>query len=176
MHRKRTIALTCLIVAIVGAGAEKRQPPSLLGGRIMFTPPPADKWKPADHPANDSTAAFVAENHEGAMALQVLPSDAQLSGQMAQAIVRQLRDNRRRAKQKMALEPKVERDPRFALRIHEKIEEKDKIADQLHLYRDLGPRIVMLTVSALVTKDGDPKPVHKAGEDVLLSAKWVKKK
>src|SRR5206468_11909227 len=118
-----------------------------------------------------ATATFMRDDEGGAMALQVLPADAEISPRFGAALVRQLRENHKKANQKVTMPPKIESDKRFALRIHERYQDGEKEYDELHLYRDLGPRVAMVTVNTIVQKDKDAKQELKAGEDVALSAK-----
>jgi hypothetical protein len=94
---------------------------------------------------------------------------------MGGAVVRALRDAHKKADQKVLFGPKVEPDKRFALRVHEKYQAGDKVADELHLYRTVGPRVVMVTVNAWVSDEAGAKPIHAAGEDLLVSANWIAK-
>lgn len=103
----------------------------------------------------------------------MLPSDAEISPAMGGAIVRQLRQNHKNAGQKILMDPKVERDPRFDLRVHEKFEQDEKMVEQLHLYRKVGPRVLMVTANAQTDSQEKSKPVLKAAEDLALDAKWV---
>lgn len=173
----RHIGLAVLAsILSIGTAAGADAGPSLLGGRVTYAPPPEETWKEAHGPPGDATATFVRKDEGGAMALQVLPADAQISPQFGPALVRQLRENHKKANQKVTMPPKIESDKRFSLRIHERYQDGQKEYDELHLYRDLGPRVAMVTVNTIVEKDTDAKKELKAGEDVLLSAKWVKKK
>jgi hypothetical protein len=146
---------------------------SLIGGRLTFTPPPEDAWARATNVNSDDAAAYAARDEKGAIAIQVLPADAEMSPQMGGAVIRSLRDAHKKANQKILFGPKVEPDKRFTLRVHEKYEVDGKTADELHLYRNVGPRIVMLTVNAWVDDDHAAKPIHKAGEDLLVRARWA---
>ncbi|HEY2587236.1 MAG TPA: hypothetical protein VGI81_15935 [Tepidisphaeraceae bacterium] len=146
---------------------------SLIGGRLTFTPPPDDAWARATNVNADDAAAYGARDEKGAIAIQVLPADAEMTPQMGGAVVRSLRDAHKKANQNIVYGPKVEPDKRFALKVHEKYQVGEKTADELHLYRNVGPRVVMVTVNAWVTDDAAAKPVHQAGEDVLASAKWA---
>ena len=166
------------IFATMTLGAAEKSSPSasLLGGKLTYAPPPEENWERAEQPSGETVAAFRTKDHEAAMVMQALPQDAQMTPQMGPALVRQLRENHRKADQKLLIGPKIEPDKRFGLRIHERYQNGEKISDELHLYRDLGPRIVMVTANAIVKDDTDPKAVQKDAEEVLLSAKWVKKK
>lgn len=146
---------------------------SLIGGRLTFTPPPEDAWARATNVNSDDAVAYAAHSHMGAIAVQVLPADAEMTPQMGGAVVRSLRDAHKKANQKVLFGPKIEPDKRFTVRVHEKYEVDGKTADELHLYRNVGPRIVMVTVNAWVEDEPEAKPIHKAGEDLLASAKWA---
>jgi hypothetical protein len=92
-------------------------------------------------------------------------------------MTQQLRQNRRGAREEIVMFPKVERDPRFSIRIHEKYKTKDgKTADELHLFREVGKRAVSLAVQSLSTDEDHINAVHQQGEETLLSAKSQEKK
>ena len=146
---------------------------SLAGGRLRYTPPPDDTWQRAGNVNSDDAAAYAGRNHKGAIAIEVLPPDAEMTPEMGGAVVRALRDAHKKANQKMLFGPKVEADKRFALRVHEKYQSGDKVADEVHIYRTVGPRVVMLTVNAWVNDEAGAKAIHTAGEDVLVSAHWT---
>lgn len=178
MPRRVPIAILLLLVScqLIFSADEKpasSSDASLIGGRLRYLPPPDDTWERAHNVNADDAAAYAGRTHQGAIAIQVLPADAQMSPQMGGAVVRALRDAHKKADQKVLFGPKVEPDKRFALRVHEKYQSGDKIADELHLYRTVGPRVVMVTVNAWVTDEAGAKPIHVAGEDVLVSAKWI---
>lgn len=163
-----------LLSTLILAGEQNPASESLLGGKVEFAPPAADEWERAHTTGAGDVAAYMNKEHKGMIALQVLPADAEISPQMGGAIIRQLRQNHKQAGQKIVMDPKVERDPRFDLRVHEKFRQDDKTVDQLHLYRNLGPRVVMLTAQAQADSDEQSKPIFKAGETLALSARWVK--
>ena len=175
-NTKVGIALASLLLlsAVVLAANEKSEKESLLGGKVEFSPPPADEWQKAHVSGAADAAAYMSKDHKSLIALQVLPADAQVSPQMGGAIVRQIRENHKQAGQKIVMDPRIERDPHFDLRIHEKFEQDGKTIEQLHLYRNLGPRVVMVTAQSQADGQDKDKSPLKAGEDVALSAKWVK--
>jgi hypothetical protein len=176
----RNTVLICVVLlascAIEWAAGEEAAPGagSLLGGSITYAPPPDDVWQKAENIKSDVAAAYAARKHQGAIAIEVLPADSQMTPQMGGAVVRALRDAHTKAGQKILMGPKVEPDKRFILKVHEKYEHGDKVADELHLYKNVGPRVVMLTVNTWVNDDTAAAPIHAAGEDVLVSAKFVK--
>ena len=178
MPAKAVVCVAILSVlwnSAISAKDESEPSASLLQGKITYQPPSGDSWERAHNIEGELAAAYVSESLQGAIAIEALPSDAHITPQMGPAIVRTLRQNHKNAGQKVIMDPKVERDSRFDLRVHEKYQQGDKVSDELHLYRDLGPRVVMVTASAM-GEPKDSKTIHKAGEQVLISAKWLKPK
>ena len=91
---------------------------------------------------------------------------------MGGAVVRSLRDAHKKANQKILYGPKVEPDNRFALKVHERYQSGEKVADELHIYRNVGPRVIMVTVNAWAADEAENKQIHKTGEDLAISATW----
>jgi hypothetical protein len=175
--RKRAIPLLLLLAACATAlaAAEKTKDAAdatLIGGHLHYTPPPDEDWQRAENVNGDESVAFARRDHQGAIAMQVLPADAEMTPGMGPAIIRSLRDTHKKADQKILYGPKIEPDKRFALKVHEKYQSGEKVADELHIYRNVGPRVVMVTVNAWLSDESGVKQIHKAGEDVLVSAKW----
>ena len=173
------LLLACMALALVARAeppATAKTTATMLGGKIEYTPP--EGWHQAEATAKpEEAAAYIANDHDGLMAIQALPSDAAISPDAAQAMVRQLRANHKKAGQEIVLDPKLEKDPRFAIRIHEQFKLKSgKTADELHLYRKVGGRSVMVNAQSLSDDEEHIKGVHTTAEEVLMSAVWVKKK
>jgi hypothetical protein len=154
--------------------ATKPAPATLFAGRIEFTPP-AD-WEVIKSPqTSDMIALYLAADHDGYFAIQVLPADAMTTAAAAAKIVSQLHANHKKAGQEIVEEAKVEKDPRFAIKIHERYKTKDgKVADETHLYRQVGGRAIELDVQSLSEDQGHIDEVRKAGEETLASALWKK--
>lgn len=159
-----------------GQKAKDTSDATLIGGHLHYTPPADDDWQRAENVNADDSVAYARRDHQGAIAIQVLPPDAEMTPQMGPAVVRSLRDTHKKADQKVLYGPKVEPDNRFALKVHEKYQSGDKVADELHIYRNVGPRVVMLTVNAWLTDEAGIKQIHQAGQDILAGAKWSAKK
>jgi hypothetical protein len=68
------------------------------------------------------------------------------------------------------MEPRVEEDGRFVVRVHEQHKVGEKIADQLCLYRPVAGRVAMVTIFTTQQSDDDVLAAHKAGEDLLIGA------
>jgi hypothetical protein len=178
---KRIIPFFILLVAcaVFASAEDKPKEPSeatLIGGHLHYSPPADDDWQKAENVNADDEAAYARRDHQGAIAIQVLPADAEMSPQMGPAVIRSLRDAHKKADQKILFGPKIEPDKRFALKVHEKYQAGDKVADELHIYRNIGPRVVMLTVNAWLTDEAGIKQIQEAGQAMLAGAKWSAKK
>lgn len=176
-NRAISIFLLLLACAAIGFAADEQNgtaDTTLVGGHLHFSPPD-EAWQRAVNINSDDQAAYARHDHHGAIAIQVLPPDAEMSDQMGGAIIRSLRDAHKKAGQKILYGPKIEPDRRFALKVHEKYQSGDKVADELHIYRNVGPRVVMVTVNAWVSDEAQAKAIHEAGEDLAVSATWVAK-
>ncbi|MDB5172271.1 MAG: hypothetical protein JWN51_1044 [Phycisphaerales bacterium] len=182
--KRWTSALLLGVLLVGSAGAD--DPPSkaatkpaaeatLLGGIVHYAPP--EEWKIVVANTNDTTATYIATDHDGLLSMQVLPPNAAIDAAAGRALVIKLRQNHKLAKQEIALEPRLEPDDAFALRIHERYKDKEgKVVDELHLYRQVGGRAVMLTVQSLSKDEDHIRDVHKIGEDMLTSATFQPKK
>lgn len=176
MRKSLILILVVLLACVVAQSAEDKQTDAaevtLAGGHLHFSAPADDAWQRAENIHSDDAAAYARRDHQGAVAIQVLPPDAEMSDQMGGAVIRSLRDAHKKANQKILYGPKIEPDDRFALKVHEKYQSGDKVADEIHIYRNVGPRVVMVTVNAWVTDEAKAKQIHTTGEDLAASAKW----
>jgi hypothetical protein len=138
---------------------------------LRFVPPPDENWQVA----NDSSAKrpdYVARTHDGRMAMQMV-EDMVVNDAVTEALVKQLKSANQKAKAKVLMEPTVESDDRFTLKVHERVEvgtgDKKKVSDQLHLYRYTGKWMVMATINTIASDPEAVKAELAAGEDMLLS-------
>jgi hypothetical protein len=149
---------------------------ALANGTVRFTAP--DGWEEAPATATDLRAAFFLPDHASVVSVEVLPADATIGPESFGAIMRSLRQTRQQRREKFVEGPTNEKDNRFLLRIHEKyrtmvkVDDKpaEKTASQLHLYRQVGPRIIMVTVWSTADADEELKQAQAAGEEMALSA------
>lgn len=167
------VLLACAVARSAGDEQGDAADATLASGHLHFSPPMDDAWQRAENVKSDDAAAYARRDHQGAIAIQVLPPDAEMSDQMGGAVIRSLRDAHKKANQKILYGPKIEPDDRFALKVHEKYQSGDKVADELHIYRAVGPRLVMVTVNAWVLDEAQAKAIHQAGIDLAVSAKWL---
>lgn len=169
---KLTIFKLFTVLLLLAAGSAPRTA-KLLKGKIEYHPP--EGWELSVGSSNDLQGAWVQPDGPGILAIQVMPDDAMINERAAKAMLKQLHENHVKAKDEIVLEPKLEKDNRFAIRIHERDKHKDHLSDELHLYKMVGGRPCMLTVNAVTEDEDEAKKVHQIGEEVLLSAKFVKK-
>jgi hypothetical protein len=164
-------------------GAATSQPSSqpvgekqvLGGGLIQFVGPPSPPWSMTAGAGGDA-ALFIDSNKDGAIQISLLPKDANVdpgvADQVAVAILKQLRSQRTASGVTVVMPAKIERDKRFAIVIHEKYKVGEKTADELHLYKSVGPRVVMLTVNTVADDADAVTATHELGEKVLAGAKY----
>jgi hypothetical protein len=179
--------LLCLVLLAahpVAADAPASQPApagsgpvkALANGTVRFTTP--DGWDEIAANATDVRAVYFLHDHASVLSVEVLPVEAKIGPESFGAIARFQRQTRQQHNEKFVENPTVDKDQRFLLRIHEKyhtvvkVDDKstDKIATQLHLYRQVGARIMMITVWSTADSDDELKQAQSAGEDIALSA------
>jgi len=167
--------LSCLIGGIptnAAAPATKPATATLFNGRIEYTPPLDYKIQQGNI-SGDMAAIYIANDEDGYFAIQVLPENASTNPDAARKIVAQLRISHKKNGQAIDLDPTIEKDPRFVIKIHERYHTKEgKIADETHLYRVIAGRAMELDVQSLSTNADHVDGVRKTGEDVLISARW----
>jgi hypothetical protein len=182
MSMKLTTVATCLVLSIIAIAARAEGPSTkpadatLLDGKIHYSPP--DKWMGANSDVGQEMgAAYHSADDKSAMMIIVAPEKTVITAQSAASIAKNLRATRQKTGQKIVMDPKIEKDPRFLVRIQEKYKTDDGAThDELHLYRKIGTRAVQVTVSSISDDEAQLKAFHKAAEDTLLSAKAAEKR
>jgi hypothetical protein len=162
-----------------GGSAPATQPgvkESLADGVVEFSRP-AD-WEEAKKNRTPLRAAWVSPDHKGMILVEVWPEGDINEGTGAKTVAKLRADRKKQAGVKVLMEPAVEKDPRFAMRIHEKYEytADGTVDDVLRLGRKVGGRVLMVTVWSKSPDDARDKEIHQTGETVMLSATPVKKK
>lgn len=144
----------------------------LLDGSIRYSPPPAAAgWKFVGKTDDNLKAGYIIEEGKGRIDITVSPQTRDVpdsyAQQMALIIGKGIRNDADRAGRKILLQPRVEKDPRFFLKIHDRIEAEDGIRDRLQLYRVMGLNIVHVAVIALKDTPEAAQPIQTAGEELL---------
>ena len=173
-------SLLSLMTVLLGAApATAPTADSIANGLYHFTPPPAADWTSVKYNPVAEAVLFTNTTRDGQIQLSLLAKDASVDGSLADnvavAIVKQLKETRTKNKQTMVLPPTVEKDKRFAIVIHEKYKVGEFIADQLHVYKAVGPRVMMMTVNSVSTDPDKTKAIHDLGEATLDGAAFVRK-
>ena len=144
----------------------------LLDGSIRYVPPSADAgWKFMGKTEDNLKATYLIEEGKGRIDITVSPQTRDVpdtyAKQMAMIIGKGIRDDADRVGRTMLLQPRVEKDERFFLKIHDRISGEDGIRDRLQIYRVMGLNIVHVAVIALKDTPEEAKPIHTAGEELL---------
>ena len=172
-------AMTTVLAYIgvtLAAGAEgpATQPATgaMLNGQIEYAPPSGWKTVKSDVPG-DLQVVYLADDQDGFFRLMVLPENAAIDANAAKQYAANLRANHKNANQEMVQPPEIEKDARFAIKIHERYKNKEgKIVDETYIYRQVNSRAMEIQVQSLSPDVAHVSGVHKTAEDVILSAHW----
>lgn len=185
MIPQRIAAALVLIGAslLLAAGPTSKPTPgpdtSIASDQYHFPAPPSPEWTAIKPDPTAESITYINAKHDGVIQVVLLNKDASvdpdIAGQVAVAIVKQLKADHIQKHVEMVMEPKIERDKRFAIVIHEKYKVGAQVADQLHVYRSVGPRVLMLTVNADSDDPDKNVQIHKDGEDLLAAVKFNRK-
>jgi len=134
---------------------------------VEFYPP--EGWAAAKAKDETTTKAFW-KGRETFMAVRLLPASAKLYLSAGPILAKQMLEKIQGENSTIVLEPKVEEDGRFLVRVHEQHKVGEKIADQLCLYRPVAGRLLMATIFTTEPQEEDVLAAHKAGEDLLIGA------
>jgi hypothetical protein len=144
----------------------------LIDGSIRYLPPPADAgWKLLGKTDDNRRASYQSEDGKGRIDITVSPQTRDVpdsyARQMALIIGKGIREDADRSGRTILLQPRVEKDDRFFLKIHDRLSGGHGISDRLQLYRVMGLNIVHVAVVALQDTPEEARPVHAAAEELL---------
>ena len=110
----------------------------LLDGSIRYAPPPAaDGWTFVGKSDDNRKATYVIDGGKGRIDITVTPQSRDVpdtyAKQMALIIGKGIREDADRASRTILLQPRVEKDERFFLKIHDRLGAEDGIRDRLQL-------------------------------------------
>jgi hypothetical protein len=104
----------------------------------------------------------------------MIQNEESASAQMAMAIGKAIRESAKKEKIEMVVPPRVEKDPRFLLKMHDVLRTEPgqggaggKLADRVQLYRVIGLNLVHLSATAWVESQDQAKASHEAAEKML---------
>ena len=144
----------------------------LIDGSIRYAPPPAaGGWKLFAKSDDHRRATYVTEDGKGRLDINVTPQTRDVpdeyARQMALIIGKTVRENADRDGRTILLQPRVEKDERFFLKIHDRLSGATGISDRLQIYRVMGLNIVHVAAIALKDTPEEARPIHEAGEALL---------
>ena len=144
---------------------------SLADGAIEFSRP-AD-WVEVKG-RKPLAAGFISPDRKGMITVEVWPQ-GDLGPNTGAQTVKVLREARKKQTNlQIMMEPKLEPDKRFPIRIHEQYKAGDTTDDVLRLYRQVGPKVVMVTINSKSPDDARDRELHQTAEQVSLSAAFAK--
>lgn len=183
MTARRLAAVTLLATAAAAAPASAPatgDPVSLGNDLVRFFAPPGPDWslKPTQNP-NPNQVYFQTADAKSALLVQLTPPDQKMdaatANPMATAIVKKLIEMRKQAGHELILSPKVERDRRLDIVIHEKFKMGTTVVEQIHIYKGTGPRTVMAEASTVLTDPAAVTAVFNTAKTAVASAKYNRK-
>jgi hypothetical protein len=145
----------------------------LVDGSIRYLPP--DRWKEIGKP-DKLHAYYATEDGHGRISVAITVEDRDMpdsaAGRMAMIIGKAIRENAKKENRELLYGPRVEKDPRFFLVVHDRMTTQDgsEVADRMQLYRVMGLNLVNLAVTAVVPRDSKPEAAQKilsAGQEML---------
>jgi hypothetical protein len=177
------LAMLLIVATVAFAADSPTTAPAMIplgsASGFQFTAPPADGWDPIKQ-QSPTIASYISRKHDAVLALQVLPPKVVIDQKYGELVLKQLKEAHAQKKVRMVEEPTIESDSRFALFVRERYEvaakpgqaaaAEPKVAEQLHIYRNVGPRVVECTINTVADDADAIKAQQAAAEDALLSA------
>jgi hypothetical protein len=121
---------------------------------------------------NTLGALYRSPDKAGVILVVVRPKGAapiEVQAKYGQNIVQKLKEDFLKNKTEVVEPPAVVPDPRFYLKVHERIKVKDKVADQTHAYLMPGKDMIELSVITTAEASDQVAATQRLAEDVLMS-------
>jgi len=144
-------------------------PTAKLGAYQYRTP---QGWSQQGVKNNPLGALYRSPDKAGVILVVVRPKGAapmEAQQKYGQSIVQKLKEDFLRNKTEVITPPATVTDPRFYLKVHERIKVKDKVADQTHLYLMPGKDMIELSVITTAEATDQVASTQKLAEEMLLS-------
>jgi hypothetical protein len=144
----------------------------LAGGALRYAAPAG--WELVSRSDDGLKAAYQLPGR-GHIEIVVIRHDQVIAPDMKEPMARQIakaiRDSARQHHTEIDLAPRVEDDPRFFLKMHDRLrpDEGGPLADRLQMYRSMGTYFVYVAVTALVQAPDQSAPILTAAEDLLAN-------
>jgi hypothetical protein len=148
---------------------------SLAEGEIRYTAP--DGWNavPLTHP-DGLSAAFKNPDGDAVITFHVtlqqqpIPHTPAVAQSLGKQILKAIRTDLENSKAEILDEPRLQRDPRFLIRIHDRIRLNGITSERLHLYRAMGYNLVQTTIDVDNQTPDQAKTAFAVGEQLLDGA------
>lgn len=145
------------------------------GGRLRYTPPPPP-WTLKEKSPDNMKAVYKTDDGIGTMTITVTPQfDAvgpEQSKKMALTIGKGIRDYAKRSGVELMYGPRVEKDDRFFLTVHDRMRKRGVVTyDRLQMYRMLDSLLVSVAVTAQTDSEDEAKAIHAAAQGLLHKAR-----
>ena len=174
--------LFCLVMLLAAAPTSKPAAgvdTSIANDQYHFAAPPADQWSAIKPDPSADSITLINQAHDGEIQMQLLPRDASVSPDIAMnvavAVLKQLKATHEQNHDVVILQPKIIKDKRFAFCIHEKFKVGDNVMDRLHIYKAVGPRVLLVTANSLTQDESKITAIQTTGEEMLDGAKFNRK-
>jgi cell division protein FtsB len=121
---------------------------------------------------NTLGALYRSPDKAGVILVVVRPKGAapiEVQAKYGQSIVQKLKEDFLKNKTEVIEPPAVVPDPRFYLKVHERIKVKEKVADQTHAYLMPGKDMIELSVITTAEASDQVAATQRLAEDVLMS-------
>jgi hypothetical protein len=169
--------LCILLLISANAGAQPATAPAeqigLDGDKLLFTPPPGFSFRgKADE---DRSAAFALDDNRALISIiatpqgHVIPDD--FPPKLAKILAERVREEAARGQMDIILQPRVERDPRLLLRMHDRFNTEERFGDRVQLYRGVGLYLVGVVATVYTENEDEARRIHEIAADMLLSVK-----
>jgi hypothetical protein len=159
-----------------GSGKADAAPPTFalgetakLGAYQYRTP---EGWTYQGVKNNTLGALYRSPDKAGVILVVVRPKGAapvEVQAKYGQSIVQKLKEDFLKNKTEVIEPPAVVPDPRFYLKVHERIKVKEKVADQTHAYLMPGKDMIELSVITTAEASDQVAATQHLAEEVLMS-------
>jgi hypothetical protein len=141
----------------------------LLEGVIRYQPPAG--WELVRKSDTNLQANYKTADGIGRIEINVSPQTRDVpptfAQQMAKIIGKGVREDADRNSNTILMQPRVEKDERFLLRMHDRTAGAEGTCDRVQLYRVMGLNIVHVAASAQTDSPEQAKAIHAVGESLL---------
>jgi hypothetical protein len=149
---------------------------TLLKGDVVFTPP--DGWKVDGKAHDDKLAKLSLEENKAIMAISAIPQPQPLPDstgpKMGMALAKSVRDHAKAGDFELTMEPKLEKDDRFFLKLHHKFQKGTLSGDEIQICRVMGLNLITVAVTSFYDSPEQSKKVFDDAEKMLLSVRSAK--